>query len=694
MKNTKKILKKTYINREISWLSFNERVLQEAEDPINPLIERIKFLGIFSSNMDEFFRVRVATMKRMVIAGRKFQALLGDDPNKIIKEIQRIVIKLQDKFDIIYNKILRELEEKNIILINEKQLTPEQCTFVKTYFEEEVHPQLFPVMLDNCNQFPTLKDHAIYLAVRLHKDKKPDDPQHALIEIPSTIISRFLVLPKTNRNTYIILLDDVIRLGLESIFSPFNFTEFEAYTIKLTRDAELDFDDDITISFYEKISKSLKQRKKGTPVRFVYDETMPKDFLKMLMKHMHITSRDALIPGGRYHNFKDFMDFPPVGTPDLLYEPFPPLSHKDIDPKKSLLARIRKKDILLHYPYQSFHYIIDFLREASIDPNVTSIKITLYRVAKDSSVVNALIQAARNGKSVTVLMELRARFDEEANIYWTNRLNEEGVRIIHGVPNLKVHCKVCLVARREKDGLVHYVNIGTGNYNEKTAKVYSDHSIFTTDTRITNDVRKLFDFFDNNYKIKKYNHLLVSPFYLRKKLSNFIRNEITYARQGKDAYILLKMNSLVDRKMIERLYKASSEGVKIDLLVRGICSLIPGVKGLSENIRVISILDRFLEHSRIFVFHNGGEELYYISSNDWMTRNLDSRIEVACPVYDKDIQAEIKDYLMIELRDNVKAREINAAQDNRYRRDNGDTPCRVQYDFYNYLKEKVEHLKI
>ncbi|HUT64267.1 MAG TPA: polyphosphate kinase 1 [Anaerolineae bacterium] len=685
--------RKNYINREISWLSFNERVLQEAEDLTTPLIERMKFLGIFSSNLDEFFRVRVATLKRIVNSPKHTKALMKEYTEDILNEIQHIVLNQQNKFREIYEKILKELEKKNICIINEMQLTEDQSAFVKTYFYEKVRPLLFPVMFDNITTFPVLKDHSIYLVVRLLRKKDLRPPKHALIEVPEGIISRFLVLPEKDEKRYIILLDDVIRAGLKEIFSMFGFTTFDAYTIKLTRDAELDIEDDITLSFFEKMSKSLKQRKKGAPVRFIYDRAIPEDSLTKLTKKLRFTPTDTLIPGGRYHNFKDFMDFPPVGTSDLQYEALPPLTHEDIDPDTSMFSGIKKKDILLYYPYQSFQYTIDLLREASIDPRVISIKINLYRVAKNSNVIKALINAVRNGKSVTAVMELQARFDEEANIYWTDRLREEGARVIHGVPNLKVHCKLCLITRKEKGKLVHYVNIATGNYNENTARIYCDHSLFTVDKKITSEVIKLFNFFVDNYKTSKYRYLLVSPFNLRKKLYKLIRNEIINVRRGKKAYIIIKVNSLDDKEMINELYKASREGVNIKLIVRGICSLIPGIEGLSKHIQAVSIVDRFLEHSRVFVFCNGGEEKYYISSADWMTRNLDRRVEVACPIFDKELQAELKDLLDIQFRDNTKARELNENMDNHYKKIPQKTPVRAQIDFYTYLKEKIDQAR-
>lgn len=676
---------KNNINREISWLSFNGRVLQEAADDTTPLIERIKFLGIFSSNLDEFYRVRVATLKRMTKAEGKAKAIIGDKPVKILHEIQDIVLRQSSEFDRIYKDILGRLAEAGINLINEKELSPEQERHVTAYFDQEVRSALIPVMIENIRQFPPLKDHAIYLAVRMVKDGENSKPHHALIEVPTDTLPRFLVLPPRDHAVDIILLDDVIRYGLKDIFSIFEYTGFEAYTVKLTRDAELDLDDDITVSFFEKISKGVKQRKRGTPVRFIYDSSIPPDFLSLIMRRLRLTVRDTVIPGGRYHNFKDFMNFPNIGSPSLVYEPLPPLLHRDIDPSRSFFAAIRKRDILLQFPYHSFHHVIDLLREASIDPKVVSIKMTLYRVAKNSRVVNALINAARNGKSVTVVLELQARFDEEANIYFADRLKEEGVRVIHGLPNFKVHAKLCLITRDEKGGVRSYADVGTGNFHEGTARVYSDLSLFTADARITEEVAKVFGILESYYRTETFKHLIVAPFMLRTRLVKLINREIAIARAGKEASIVMKMNSLVDTRMIEKLYEAGEEGVKVRLIVRGMCSLIPGEKGLSENISVTSIVDRFLEHARIFVFHNEGDPRYFLSSADIMTRNLDRRIEVVCPVYDPAIQAELRSILDIQFADNARARIINRAQDNRYKRASGGKPVHAQYETYRLL---------
>jgi polyphosphate kinase len=677
---------KRSINREISWLSFNGRVLQEAADETTPLIDRVKFLGIYSNNLDEFFRVRVATLKRLTAVEKKARAIIGDKPTKVLHAIQEIVIRQTREFDEIYRDILARLESHHIFLVNEKQLNPAQERFVASYFDKEVRSALIPVMFENVRQFPPLKDHSIYLAVLMSKGGEKAKSHHALIEVPTDILPRFVVLPPRDGGADIILLDDVIRYGLKDIFAPFDYKKFEAWTIKLTRDAEIDLDDDITVSFLEKISKGIRQRKKGDPVRFVYDSTIPKDFLSLILRRLKLKDQDSTIPGGRYHNFKDFMNFPNIGLPPLVYESFPPLLHKEIDPSRSFFTAIREKDILLQFPYHSFDHVIDLLREAAIDPRVTTIKMTLYRVARNSKVVNALINAARNGKSVTVVLELQARFDEEANICWADRLKEEGVRVIHGLPNFKVHAKLCLIIRAEKGGLTYYANVGTGNFHEGTARVYSDLSLFTSDPRIAGEVLKVFAILESVLKMESFKHLIVSPFSLRAKLVKFINKEIANAREGREAYIIMKMNSLVDLRMAEKLYEASQAGVNIRLIVRGMCTLIPGIEGMSERISVISIVDRFLEHARVFVFCNDSDPLYYLSSADLMSRNLDRRIEVVCPVYDPSIQKELRAILDIQFADNVRARITDQEQANHYLRAPDKEPVRTQFATYDLLR--------
>jgi polyphosphate kinase len=673
------------INRELSWLSFNERVLQEAADTNVPVLERLRFLGIFSNNLDEFFRVRVATLSRLVVIGKKAKDTLQYRPKKTLEDVYKVVLSQSKLFEEIYNDILQDLKKHNIHIINETQVTKQQGDFIKNYFAENVRPSLVPIMLNQVKTFPYLKDKVIYLAIKLTSGSTK---QYALIEIPSDSAGRFVQVPSTNKNQYTILLDDIIRYNLPEVFSTFQFTKVEAYTIKLTRDAELDIDNDISQSFLDKISKSVKARKKGEPVRFVYDNQIPKDLLDYIKTKMQLKDFDNHIPGGRYHNFKDFMNFPNVGAKALLYEQNKPLSLKVLPVNKSYFEVLKKQDLMLHYPYQNFGHFIDLVREAAIDPNVKSIKITLYRVAKKSKVINALINAAQNGKQVIAVVELQARFDEEANIKWAKQLQDEGIQVIYGVPGLKVHAKLCLITRTENNKNVRYANITTGNYNELTSQVYADDSLLTADARITNEVEHIFEFFDRNYKVHQFKHLILSPLNTRKKLIRLIDNEIEAAKKGKPAGIFIKLNSLVDEEMIAQLYTASQAGVKVRAVVRGICALVPGVKGLSDNIEIISIVDRFLEHSRVYVFENEGERLFYISSADWMTRNLDHRIEVTCPIYDKSIQKELSDMLEIQWSDNVKARIVEEKQQNNHRFDKSKKKVRSQEAFYNYLKGK------
>ncbi len=676
------------INRELSWLAFNDRVLQEAEDKTVPLIERLKFLGIYSNNRDEFFRVRVATLKRVVKHQKKAEELMGENPVRLLEKIKQAVIAQQDKFEHIYQVIIRELNKQNISIINEKQLSPAQGTFVKEYFREKVKGSLFPIMLDSPSPFPYLKDRLGYLIIKLGRKDSSKKNKYAIIEVPTDTISRFVVLPKEKDKNYILLLDDVIRYCLDDIFQNFDHDYIESYNIKLTRDAEIDIDTDLSKSFVEKISKGLKARKTGQPVRLVYDSEIAPDMLDFIMKKIKLGKDDNPIPGGRYHNFKDFISFPNIGHPDLSYKKNIPLKHPDLKDQSSIIKVIKKKDVLLTYPYQSFDHIIDLLREASIDPKVQSIRITLYRVAKNSNIVKALINALKNGKQVTAVIELQARFDEEANIYWSGKLQEEGAKVIYGVPGLKVHSKLFLITRKESGKINHYAHIGTGNFNGDTSKVYTDQTLLTSNKIITEEIEKVFDFYLDNFKGGIYKHLLVSPFFMRKRLVQLINKEIQNAKANKPASIILKLNNLVDDEMIRKLYEASAEGVKIKLIVRGICSLVAGVSGLSENIEAISIVDKYLEHSRVFIFHNNGDEKYFISSADWMTRNLDHRSEVAVPIYDKEIQQQLKKIINILWSDNTKVRILGSTQNNSYRKSNSKVKIRAQEEIYTLLKPK------
>lgn len=682
------------INRELSWLSFNERVLQEAEDKTVPLIERVKFLGIFSNNRDEFFRVRVATLKRITKYPKRTERFTGENPERLLNQIQKVVIEQQIKFEYVYQKLIKELGQHNIFIIDESQVNKAQGAYIKKYFHETVLPAIFPVMVDKTSPFPFLKDKPGYLIIKLGRRDNIKKNKYALIEVPTDTITRFIVLPKENNKTYIILLDDVIRYCLEDIFSNFEHDYIEAYNIKLTRDAELDIDNDLTKSFVEKISKSLKARKKGQPVRLVYDSQISPDMLSLVMKKVKLGKEDNPIPGGRYHNFKDFISFPTVGGANLVYKKTAPLKHPDLPDgqllkdQPSVFDVLKKKDVLLTYPYQTFDHIIDFLREASIDPKVQSIKITLYRVAKNSNVVKALINAVKNGKDVTAVVELQARFDEEANIYWANKLQEEGAKIIYGVPGLKVHSKMFVISRKEGNKILNYAHIGTGNFNRDTAGIYTDHSLLTVDTRITEEVARVFAFYADNLRMGTYKHLLVAPFFMRKHITQLITKEIQNARKNKPAAILLKLNNLVDPDMIKKLYEASSEGVKIKLIIRGICSLVAGVKGLSDNIEAISIVDKFLEHSRVFIFYNGGDEKYFISSADWMGRNFDFRSEVAVPIYSPEIKQQLRSMIDLQWADNVKARVLGSEQKNEYRKTDPKRKIRAQEAIYNLLTFK------
>ena len=682
-----------YNNREISWLSFNERVLQEAEDQSVPLFERIRFLGIFSNNLDEFFRVRVAAVRRMLEFGKDEEGLLGNyTAAELYDKIQETVVLQQQKAQEIYRNIWKELANENIFMVDEKQLTHDQGIFVRKYFNVKVLPNIIPIMLGKSMKFPYLRDKSVYLAVKLSKINAPEKFSYALIRIPSRSVSRFLVLPDQGNKKFIIMVDDVIRFCLNEVFPIFNYDHFEAYTIKVTRDAELDIDDDISKSFMEKMEIGLKKRKVGIPVRLIYDRDMPSDLLEFIMKKMKLDGADKTVAGGRYHNHKDFMNFPEIGKHHHYYQSLPSVPHKDLIPRQSILKKLRKKDILLHYPYQSFSHFIDFLREAAIDPKVREIGITIYRVSETSKVVNALLNAIRNGKKVTVVIELQARFDEEANIFWSNKLQEEGAHVINGIPGLKIHSKLAWIQRKEKNGLRNYAYIGTGNFHEGTARVYADKGLMTADPQIGNDVANMFEFFKHTYNHFNFEQIIVSPFSMRNFFIHKIDQEILNARKGKKAYMILKMNSLIDKKMIDKLYEASQAGVKIQLIIRGIFGMKIDDPILSKNIEAISIVDKFLEHTRVFLFANGGKEDIYISSADWMPRNLDRRIEVACPINSPEIKSELKELLRIQLRDNTKARILDSELSNRYNNQNNGSRYRAQEDYYNYIKKRHQNL--
>ncbi|TBX64827.1 polyphosphate kinase 1 [Flavobacterium silvisoli] len=692
-----------YIDREKSWLAFNARVLQEAADEAVPLLERLRFIGIFSNNLDEFFRVRFAAIRRLSLSGATGEKILGGiTAQQLVKDITEIVIKQQAESLRVLKIIENELVKQNIIIVDETEVSAEHENFVREFFIQKISPELVTIILNDLAEFPLLKDTSGYLAVKLvmKTEAKPKmlglvkkvkpEVRYAVIEIPKNT-NRIVELPNKDGKQYLMLLDDVIRYNLSSIFNIFDYESISAHMIKITRDAQLDIDSDMSKSMLEKIATSVKDRRIGEPVRFVYDQNIDKDTLKFFLNKMGIDASDSIIPGGRYHNRRDYMSFPNLGRFDLLYPPRIPLPVEGLSLDGSILNRIAKKDYLVNAPFQSFSYLIKFLREAALDPKVTSIKITLYRLAKNSQIVSSLINAAKNGKKVIVQIELQARFDEASNISYAEQMQQEGIELIFGIKGLKVHSKICVIDRIEDGKLKRYGFISTGNFNETTAKIYTDLTLFTSHQQILKDVNKIFDFFDVNYRIHRYKHLIVSPHYTRSKFYKLIDREINNAKVGRPAYINLKMNSLSDYPIIDKLYEASNAGVKIKLQVRGICSLIPGVKGMSENIEAVSIVDYFLEHTRSYIFCNNDDPEVYISSADFMTRNLDGRVEVTCPIYDPEIKKQIIDTFNVGWKGNVKARFHSEKFENKYRtRKEGEPIFRAQHETYNYYRDRLE----
>lgn len=671
-------------NRDLSWLTFNERVLQEAQDEGVPLLQRLRFLGIFSNNQDEFIKVRMANILRLSQlkdkAAPRFSG--GYTAKELLPLVNHKVNESQKLFVNTYKEVLCEMEKHNIYVINEKQLTRRQKLFCREYFSAVVSPLLVPLIIRKTTQIPFLRDNNIYHAVKMSSGKNTNS-RYAIIQIPvSSACPRFVVLPSVKGRNDIIFLDDIIRLCLDEIFFMFSYTKISAYTFKLMRDAQLTLDDDISKSLVEKMEVGLQNRMHGQPVRLIYDREMPEDLLDIIATKLKLKEREGLDAGERYHLMRDLMKFPKV-RPDLESEGFEPLQHPDFKTFSSILKVINKKDVLLNFPYHTFNHFIDFLREAAIDPKVDSIYITLYRTAEKSKVINALINAAKNGKKVVVLLELLARFDEEQNVEYSEMLQKEGVKVIHGVNGLKVHSKLVLVQRKDKG----YVYIGTGNFNEFTAQIYGDLGFFTSDPQIVADASAVFDFLQNTHKHFSCKRLMVSPYYMRTQFEEQIRLEIKNAQNGKKAYIYAKFNSLTDEEMIKLLYKASQAGVDIRLIVRGACCLQPQVKGLSDNIRVISIVDRFLEHARLAIFCNNGDQKVYIMSADWMNRNLDRRVEVGTPILDKKIKQKLIDVFNIQWSDNEKARDLTIFGSNEYVEQGDNPPCRSQMVLFDYYKK-------
>ena len=683
--------KRKTIFRDVSWLSFNDRVLQEAADETVPLRERIRFLGIFSNNLDEFFRVRVATLKRMIEFGKKSRMHLELTPHAILEQIQEIVVSQQKEFERIWNEILRELKKERIFLINETQLNKTQQAYILDYFNEEIRSNIIPLMIESIQNFPVLNDKSIYLACKLSKKDKTVPQKFALLSVPSRRLPRFIILPSKNDDKFIILLEDIIRFCLPNIFSFFGYDTFSAHIIKVTRDAEIDIDNDISTSLIQKIEKGLKNRKKGKPVRFVFDKGIDPSLLTYLVHRMGLFQKDSLIPGGRIHNFKDFINFP---ESVFTYKSQRKKSfiHPALKNTNSVSGVILKKDVLLNLPYHSFNSIIDLLREAAIDPDVVSIKLTCYRLADRSKIINTITNAVRNGKQVTVVLELRARFDEEANLEWKEEMEDAGVKVLLGVPDLKVHAKICVIKKRVNNRTIQYGFVSTGNLNERTAGIYGDFCLLTADRNIMADLNRVFTYLEQpKTRINLLNScktLIVSPTQMRRQFVQLINKEIKTARSKKPAAITIKLNSLSDELLIDKLYEAAKAGVEIRMVVRGIFCLLSENKKFRIPIQAISIVDEYLEHARVMIFHNGGKERTFISSADWMVRNIDHRVEVACPVFDKHIQEEIKEIMQIQLKDNIKARILDNGLSNQYVNPRNTKKIRSQVEIYNYLYRK------
>ncbi|MCE9687525.1 polyphosphate kinase 1 [Shewanella sp. AS16] len=687
---------KLSIDKELSWLSFNERVLQEACDPQVPLVERVRFLGIFSSNMDEFFRVRVAAVRRAILISSLQDG--RSHSRHLMAKIQSKVLALQERFDAIYADLMRELVRRNIFLINEKQLSDFHSAWLKKHFKDQFKRHISPLIVNNSRDLvKQINDDATYLAVCLYSKERR---QYALVEVPTKNLPRFIELPteKSKAKKYLILLDNIIRHCVDELFGPFfEYEAIDAYSMKLTRDAEFDITDELEQTQLEKMTKGLKKRLTAEPVRLVYDRDMPEHMLIMLKDNLNISSTECLIPGGRYHSFKDFIGFPNPSRHYLENEKMPALDSAGFGRCANSFDAIAMGDIMLNYPYHKFSHFTEMVRQAAYDPAVRFIRISLYRVAKKSHVVQSLVDAVKNGKKVTAVIELHARFDEQSNIEWSRILAEAGVRVHHGIPSLKVHSKLCLIGREEQGETRLYCHVGSGNFNEGTARIYTDFSLFTANQEIAREVEQVFELIEHPYRRDNFQHLIVSPYDARQKLTNLIDQEIVNAHGRMKAAITLKLNNLIDEALIQKLYEASAAGVKIRLLIRGMCALIPRIPGVSDNIEVYSIVDRFLEHSRVMLFHAGGENKLYICSADWMSRNVDNRVEVSAPIYDPRLKQMVMDILSLQFNDNTKARIINKEQSNPYRNRGNKRKLRSQVAIYHYLvnyeKRQLQELK-
>lgn len=679
-----------YYPKELSWLSFNERVLQEAADVDTPAVERLRFLGIYSNNLDEFFRVRAADVKREItIAQNDGNEALAEEKIHLLAKIQEKVEEHSKKFDAIHKEVLKALSRYNILVCAITELNDYQKQWCNHFFESKVVRHIAPIMVDRKTDLVARLDgNSVFLFIAIRRKEKPS--KYAVIRVPTDEMSRFVLIPpeKSRKKKHIILLEDIIELCIERVFKGFiRFDTLEAYSFKMTRDSEYSINDEIDESYVDKMSESMKQRLIAEPTRVIHDADMPEDMVRDLKKRLRIDKLDTVNAGGHHRNFKDFIGFPNVGRAYLEHSPLPALTTSAFTRFDTAFEAITHQDILLYYPYHRFSHFTEFLRQAAFDPSVRTIRINIYRVASKSRIVNSLIDAVNNGKSVTVVVELRARFDEEANIEWSKYMTEAGIRVILGVPSLKIHSKLCIVSREEKGEIIQYAHLGTGNFNEKTAKIYTDFSLFTRNQEIANEAVSVFDLIQYPYRRYKFQHLQISPLNARTKIQSLIRQEIQHLNDGYKAKITFKINNLVDKELIDDLYRASQAGVTINAIVRGMCSLRPGIPGLSENINIISIVDRFLEHPRVMVFEGGGDRKVFISSADWMTRNMDNRIEVGCPVYDKELQQRIVDIFDIQFKDTLKARVIDANQTNKYVKRGNRKNLRSQIEVYNYLKQ-------
>ncbi|UZT99636.1 polyphosphate kinase 1 [Chryseobacterium fluminis] len=680
--------------RDITWLAFNERVLQEAMDEKVPLHLRIRFLGIFSNNLDEFFRVRVAGLKRAMDFKEKVIAeSFYQPPSKILQKINEIVIRHQQNFDKTWKTIQEEMADHKVFIRTSKNLTAKQKEFVRNYFDEVVESNVIPILLHENTPMPYMRDKSLYLGVAMRKKDWQYSSNYAIIEIPSRFVGRFVLLPaETPDEKDVMLLEDVITFNLPHIFSYFGYDEFAAHAFKVTKDAEMDLDNDIRTNFAEKIEKGLKNRRKGKPTRFVFDKDMDKALLELLIRKLNLTKKDSIIPGGKIHNFKHFMDFPDVFEKYERPVERTSFTHQAFEHGERVTDVILKHDVLLTFPYHKYNPVIDLLREAAMDPDVKSIQITAYRLASSSKIINALIYAARNGKEVTVMLELQARFDEESNLEWKEMLEPEGITVLVGIPDKKVHAKLCVIKKRAHNKTIQYGFVSTGNFNEKTARIYGDHLLMTADRNIMADINKVFNVLKKPKEdylpvLKTCKNLLVCPQFMREKIVHHIDKEIEEAKAGRRAEMIIKANSVSDRGLIEKLYSAAEEGVVIKMIVRGIYCAI-NQKDFKEKIKAISIVDEYLEHARVMYFYNKGSEDIYISSADWMTRNLDYRIEAAAKISDKNLKKEVKDILDIQLSDNVKARILDKKLSNEYI-SNDKEECRSQVETYRYLKAKT-----